>query len=190
MEELTEPEVGRLRYVRECRRWLELCEAASAPMHETVRRVRARALVEVDVPAQSGEELNAPAVFWRNARWTTLDTGRRVARLRASAVGLAAERHRLTHGTWPDSVEELAPLLAPGVAEDPFTGLPLLLRPSAGDLLVHSVGADDVDDGGTMSPKGGRGGDIVFRLRDPSMRGASGLTRSQRSEAPAEARQE
>jgi hypothetical protein len=190
MEELTEPEVGRLRYVRECRRWLELCEAASAPMHETVARVRSRASTARGVGASPAEEWDSPASFWRSARSNTLGMAERVARLRAGAVGLPAERHRLARGTWPGSVDELAPLLAPGVAEDPFTGLPLLLRPSAGDLLVYSVGPDDVDDGGTMSPKGGRGGDIVLRLRDPSMRGASGLTRSQRSEAPAEARQE
>ncbi len=168
--ELPSPELGRARHLRECRRWLELCEVASAPMHETIRRVRARAPAGSGAGTSLAAEWDSPASFWRSARSNALQMAKRIARLRAAAVGLAAERHRLAHGTWPGSVDKLAPLLAPGVMDDPFTGLPLLLRLSAGDLLVYSVGTDEVDDGGTMNAEGG-GGDFVFRLRDPSTRG-------------------
>jgi hypothetical protein len=85
------------------------------------------------------------------------------AALRCLSVALAAERHRLDHGDWPDAPVNL-PL-------DPFDGQPLRYRKLADGLMVYSVGFDEADDQGNLRKDPHEvGSDFGFRLWNPSHR--------------------
>jgi hypothetical protein len=90
------------------------------------------------------------------------------ARLRCTAVALAAERYRLRHGDWPRAIAALVPDYLPAVPLDPFDGAPLRYRRTDGGAVVYSVGEDGRDDGGDPNPPpGGRvPRDVVFTLWD------------------------
>ncbi len=53
-------------------------------------------------------------------------------------VALAACEHRHTHGAWPDSTAELAPLFADGVPPDPFTSAPFRLTTDGNALVLRA----------------------------------------------------
>jgi hypothetical protein len=72
------------------------------------------------------------------------------ANLRCAAVGLATERYRRTHGKWPAKVTDLVPKFLPSVPLDPFDGKLLRYRRLADGVVICSVGADGVDDGGVL----------------------------------------
>ncbi|HOJ53374.1 MAG TPA: hypothetical protein PLI64_02380 [Phycisphaerae bacterium] len=72
------------------------------------------------------------------------------AQIRAAVAGLAAERYRLDHGRFPDRLEDLVPQYLPQVLLDPFNDEPLRLRHCDGALMIYSVGADLIDDGGGL----------------------------------------
>ncbi|MEO2089598.1 MAG: hypothetical protein ABGY75_08900, partial [Gemmataceae bacterium] len=57
-------------------------------------------------------------------------------------------RHRIRTGKFPTAWGEW---LTPPT--DPFTALPLLLKPLADGLLIYSTGPDRTDDGGKLSSK-------------------------------------
>lgn len=60
--------------------------------------------------------------------------------LRCAIAALAAERYRLAHEKWPDSLEALVPDYLPKVPTDPYDGKPLRLSKREDGLLIHSVG--------------------------------------------------
>jgi hypothetical protein len=70
------------------------------------------------------------------------------ADLGSTALLLAAERHRLRTGDWPDSVGAIERDILPSPPLDPFTGEPYRLDRRDGRLLIHSVGPDREDDHG------------------------------------------
>jgi hypothetical protein len=87
--------------------------------------------------------------------------------LRTSVVALAAERYRLVHGRWPDTLEALVPQYLSQVPDDPFVDGPLRLRRLDDGLVVYSVGPDGIDNGGNIGTGGRtRGTDLGFRLWD------------------------
>jgi len=82
-----------------------------------------------------------------------LDDERR-ARLLIAKAWLAAQRHRLDHGRFPEQL--------PGDFVDPFDGKPLRYSLDDGALRIWSVGRDlDDDDGAPWDPRT-RDGDIVW----------------------------
>jgi hypothetical protein len=87
---------------------------------------------------------------------------------------VAAERHRLVTGRWPESLANLAPTFIEAVPTDPYTGEPLRYRKTGDGILIYAVGADLVDNGGTLAalPKDfdDKGTDIGFRLWNPDRR--------------------
>lgn len=91
----------------------------------------------------------------------------RQARFDAALAGLAAEEFRLQHGRWPTDWSELVPQFLPQVPPDPWTGRPMLLRPTSAGMVIYSVGVNGADDGGHPHR------DIVFRLYDPDKRNLS-----------------
>ena len=76
---------------------------------------------------------------------------------RSLLVGaIALERHRLRHGTYPNSLESLAPEFVASTPIDPMDGKPLRYRVSTdGTVLLYSVGIDGEDQDGnpTLDPK-------------------------------------
>lgn len=98
------------------------------------------------------------------------------ATLDVARVGLALERHRLAHGNYPPTLDQLVPMYLDVVPVDPFTGKPLLYRVSddGESAVVYSVGEDERDDGGRERlPDGKRyaaGTDITFSLGDAQRR--------------------
>jgi hypothetical protein len=95
------------------------------------------------------------------------------ARAAYMVAAVAAERHRLRHGTWPDSLAALVPAFLAEVPADPFDGQPLRYRRLADGVVIYAVGPDGADDGGALSdfipPPAGT--DVGVRLWDPARRG-------------------
>ncbi len=84
--------------------------------------------------------------------------------VRSIQVGLAVERFRLAGGSLPADLEALVPAYLAAVPKDPFDGKPLrYLRQDQG-YRVYSLGYDLADNHGTVVPKAGEPGDIVFRV--------------------------
>ena len=72
------------------------------------------------------------------------ETARRIA-----ITAIALKRFHLKHGTWPQTLNELAPEFISSVPIDPFDGKPLKYRPNPdGTFTLYSVGEDGIDDGG------------------------------------------
>jgi len=98
---------------------------------------------------------------------------RNQARLRCAMAGLAAERYRLKHGQWPDSLGELCPDFLATVPLDPYDGKPLRWRARRDGAIIYSIGPDREDNGGKLdrvllvTP----GTDLGFQLWDIEKRG-------------------
>jgi hypothetical protein len=97
------------------------------------------------------------------------DAGRRkVAYMRCVKTMMALERYRRDRGTWPVTLDELAPGLLKAVPLDPFDGKPLRYKRLADGVLVYSVGTDGVDNGGIIDRTrfNSPGTDIGYQLWD------------------------
>lgn len=96
----------------------------------------------------------------------SLRKGQALAMLR---TGVALERHRLKHGTYPELLEELLPEFLPELPGDPYDRTPLRYRrQNDGSPLLWSIGPNGVDDGG-QSHQNQQKGDRVWitRPREP-----------------------
>ncbi|MGE0609356.1 MAG: hypothetical protein AB7O62_19850 [Pirellulales bacterium] len=91
---------------------------------------------------------------------------RAVARCRVIDAALAAELYRRQQGTFPAKLDDLVPEFMPAVPLDPFTGTPLKMAVRGSNLVIYSVGADNLDDGGKEDQRGGKP-DVVFTLSLP-----------------------
>ncbi|WP_165067611.1 hypothetical protein [Paludisphaera rhizosphaerae] len=73
------------------------------------------------------------------------------ARLGATVILIAAERHRRATGAWPTTVAEISKAILPNPPLDPYTGRPYhILRVDDG-LRVYSVGPNRLDENGAAS---------------------------------------
>jgi hypothetical protein len=92
----------------------------------------------------------------------------------AAVAALAAEQFRRERAQWPESLDELVKaMVVSAVPADPFDGQPLRMRHLADGLVIYSVGADGVDDGGLIKDDLNAGiiaKDIGVRLWDPAHR--------------------
>ena len=82
----------------------------------------------------------------------SLSDARYRAALGGMAILLAAERHRLKHGAWPESIAAIDPAFLADPPLDPYTGEPYRFEFADGQLLVHSVGANLRDEHGAYEP--------------------------------------
>ncbi len=78
--------------------------------------------------------------FWRQARHE--------ASIDLVQMGLLIEQHYAEHGSYPDSLDVLAPALGGTVPLDPFSGEPYRYVVTDDGFLLYSVGRNQVDDGG------------------------------------------
>lgn len=96
---------------------------------------------------------------------------RSTAKQMCTIAALAAQRHRLVHGDFPQSLAQIATEHLPAeVANaewiDPFTGRPLRHIQSESGLKIYSIGQDTVDDEGDILPKeDGNPTDVGFFLK-------------------------
>ena len=90
---------------------------------------------------------------------------------------IAAERHRMAHGTFADRIEDIDPRFLSRKFLDPFspTGAPLQYKSDGeGGVIVYSVSHDRKDNGGEklgIKKWMNNGNDLGFRLRAVSKRG-------------------
>jgi hypothetical protein len=82
-------------------------------------------------------------------------------------VAIAAKRHQMRSGTWPESLDALVPGLLAAIPADRFSGRPLRYRLEDGKPRVYSVFQDRVDDGGAPAPESESSTQIVI-LDDPA----------------------
>jgi hypothetical protein len=68
------------------------------------------------------------------------------------AILLAAERHRLKTGDWPNSIAAIDPSLLPVAPVDPFTGQTFRMERRDGQLFIYSVGPNGKDEHGAVAP--------------------------------------
>lgn len=73
------------------------------------------------------------------------------ARRDAAAIAIAATRHRLEHGTYPDASDKLVPAYLEKWPVDPFDDQPMRMKLHAdGSLVIYSIGKDQKDNGGDV----------------------------------------
>ncbi len=104
------------------------------------------------------------------------------AELRCTLVMVAVERFRRRKGRWPESLNELVPEFLARLPTDPCNGLPLCYRRLKDGVVIYSVGADGVDNGGNISRRGAttagvdwgvRLWDVPARRRPPAIRNSN-----------------
>ncbi len=108
----------------------------------------------------------APAAAFAHAR-SRADSG-------ATALLIAAERHRKKTGKWPESIAAIDPAILPRPPADPYTGEPYRIQRLDGGLIVYSVGANRRDDHGEFDKQRLQNDgtdDIIARGWDVSRRG-------------------
>ncbi len=93
------------------------------------------------------------------------------AMLDCSIVAVAAERYRLAHGRWPESLEQLPPTFLSKVPDDPYGKGPIRLGKTQDGLVIYSLFIDRVDNGGKVGDfRPVSGNDIGIRLWDVKAR--------------------
>jgi len=105
---------------------------------------------------------------------------RTLARLDAIRVGLAAERFRLAHDRYPDSLADLVPTYIDAIPTDPFIDKPLLMVRSETGIVIYSVGENEKDDDGDIghTTRWNERGDFGVRLLVLEARGMGSGTNS------------
>ena len=77
--------------------------------------------------------------------------------LNLARLGCALERYRLANGSYPESLDVLAPKFISKLPHDIIDGQPLKYRRNAdGTFILYSVGWNETDDGGTVAMKKGK----------------------------------
>ena len=95
------------------------------------------------------------------------------AELGATALLLAAERHRRLTCAWPASADSMAPEILTNPPVDPFSGRPFVFERLDVRLIIHSVGPNLRDEHGAYEPKHFRNGgpdDVGATAWDVAMR--------------------
>ncbi len=95
------------------------------------------------------------------------------AELGATAILIAAERHRRKTGKWPASIEAIDKNILPKAPVDPLSGQPLRFEQRDGQLFIYSIGPNGIDDHGAYDPKQSTKGapdDVGARAWDVNLR--------------------
>jgi hypothetical protein len=94
------------------------------------------------------------------------------ADLGATAIVIAAERHRRKTGNWPTSISAIDRDILPTAPVDPFTGGAFHMERHDGQLVIYSVGPNLEDEHGAEPKRGVNRGpdDVSARAWDVSLR--------------------
>jgi len=98
---------------------------------------------------------------------------RAVARSQCLFAALESERFRRAKDRFPEHLNELIPNYLTEVPRDPFVAdNRIRLFNNRGDLVIYSVGENETDDGGRITPenRARHGLDVGVRLMDPAKR--------------------
>ncbi|HEY7328122.1 MAG TPA: hypothetical protein VH592_10800 [Gemmataceae bacterium] len=158
---------------------------ARLPMHEQSEAER-----QLDQEAHQVRSLPRPPILTGllmppMSKWG--EASRRThAYIRCTIVGLAAERYRRTHKTWPDSLESLCPQFLAAVPLDPFDGKSLRFRRVEDGVMIYSVSSDGTDDNGNLDREHPNqpGVDIGVRLWDVVKRRQPPRPKAQQEDNP------
>lgn len=146
----------------------ELVEIAKLPGDQAVAQLREQAAEltkDTTVRRAVAENLEAIVKIYRRSR----------AELRSVAAALAAERYRLCHGRWPESLAEVVPTYLAQIPLDPYDGQPVRFHRVADGLLIYSLGSDGEDNGGNLGrAEALPGTEVGFRLWDVPQRAGRG----------------
>jgi hypothetical protein len=82
-------------------------------------------------------------------------------------IAIAIERYRLKHARLPESLDVLMADYLEKVPLDPFDDGPMRFKSADGVILIYSVGADGIDNGG-VEDAGKAEPDIVIRIGKPT----------------------
>ncbi len=69
-------------------------------------------------------------------------------------IVITLNRHKVKHGTYPETLGAIDKELLPEVPHDPYTGRPYIYKKENGGYRLYSTGIDKVDNGGTARPAG------------------------------------
>ncbi|MBI4557034.1 MAG: hypothetical protein HY706_05565 [Candidatus Hydrogenedentes bacterium] len=86
------------------------------------------------------------------------------AQLKLSKIALALNRYRHAQGQWPADLHALVPAFLPELAEDPFSGNPMIYKLDGDSYVLYSVGLNQEDDGGNGKDRA----DLVWGYRPGS----------------------
>ncbi len=114
-----------------------------------------------------------PATLTQDVHLNSRSDTLRRCELGATAILLAAERHRLKTGAWPDSVGAIDSAILDRPPVDPYADGPYLMNYRDGQLIVHSIGPNLIDEQGEYDyRKALKGGpdDYGTRAWDPPLR--------------------
>jgi hypothetical protein len=79
-------------------------------------------------------------------------------------IAFALSAYRQDQGHYPATLADLAPKYLPEIADDLFSGKPLIYRPAADGFLLYSVGVNGKDDDGRSPESEPRGDDLSVRV--------------------------
>ena len=138
-----------------------LIEAADDP----TALLEAGKILDRDVQSLSGVHVIVKVLMPSYARVAELHA-RSVAEIQCARVAMGAERFRLQVGRLPGSSGELVPDFIAQWPIDPLDGQPLRFKQTDHGILIYSVGIDQKDDGGSVTPADDehRASDDGFRL--------------------------
>jgi hypothetical protein len=85
---------------------------------------------------------------------------RHEARIDLVQMGLVLEQYQADHGSYPDTLDAIAPRMEWSMPVDPFTGEPYHYRPTGDSFRLYSVGFNLTDEGGRHDYNQG---DILWR---------------------------
>jgi hypothetical protein len=73
--------------------------------------------------------------------------------LGATAILLAAERHRCKTGDWPAAIAAIDPGILPSPPVDPYSGQAFRMEHRDGQILIYSIGPNRKDEHGAFDPE-------------------------------------
>ena len=86
-----------------------------------------------------------------------------IARKSCAKLAVALRRCRMKHGSYPDTLDVLAPEFLDRLPVDPFSGKLPVYRREGGGFVIYSVGPEGKDHGGVENPEDQDHSDIVWK---------------------------
>ena len=86
-----------------------------------------------------------------------------IARAGEARIAVALRRWRLAHGTYPETLDVLAPGLLADAPVDPFSGRAFHYRREGGGFVLYSIGANARDESGVNADTTGGPDDVTWR---------------------------
>jgi hypothetical protein len=157
-----------------------LVDAVREPSMETIRAVQAMDPTVAQLPIYCiFSKLLVPSLSRCAVLWV-----RSIGQNRALQAAIAAERHRVITGRWPDALQELAPRYLDAVPLDPFDGKPIRYAKIPEGIKTWTISDEfnNQDDGGDVcrlekQTASRKPRDFGWVILNPELRGKMTTTR-------------